>query len=178
MKGFVFLFGCSLIVISCSCSMISLKSRKGKDFHLNNNSFNQLSGYYRNPKKDTSNLKLHRNFDFINVSENRNLVVNINSFNKNRLNLKLLNKGLVIDSLILKGKYSRGYFKLKQKWNADFIFGPLLWTLGDEMKYIGLTKDNKLVIINSGVGGTMLFLVMPIMSAGSGQVVYEYERNN
>jgi hypothetical protein len=88
----------------------------------------------------------------------------------------VLDNEFTIDSLTIKGKYRRGYFKVKRQWDASFIAGPLLWVLGDNFKYVGLTEENKLVIINSGSGGVMLLVAFPIFGAGSGQFENEYER--
>ena len=82
----------------------------------------------------------------------------------------------IIESLTIKAKYRSGYFKIKRQWNSSFIFGPLIWELGDNFKYLGVTKENKLVIIDSGNGGVMLLVAFPIMGAGGGQVEHEYER--
>ncbi len=78
--------------------------------------------------------------------------------------------------MTIKGKYRRGYFKMKRQYSTNFIAGPLLWILGDNFKYLGLTKDNKLIIIDSGNGGVMLFVIFPIFGSGSGQFENEYER--
>jgi hypothetical protein len=44
------------------------------------------------------------------------------------------------------------------------------------LKYIGLTKENNLVILNSGNSGVMFALFFPVFAAGSGQFVNEYNR--
>ncbi len=166
----------SLLV--CSCSTIRLKSRKGKDLHLDTSSFVKLSGDFKNSKNDTINFQktLYNNFNYDKFYKQKDLIVNITPIDKNKIKLKVIDKQYVTDSLTIIGKYRRGYFKMKRQWSASFIAGPLLWILGDNLKYLGLTKDNKLIIIDSGSGGVMLLVAFPIFGAGSGQFENEYER--
>jgi hypothetical protein len=168
----------SLTLLFCSCSTIRLKSRKGKDFHLDVSSSNKLSGDFKNSKNDTINSKktLYNNFNYDTVYRQKDLIVNITPIDKHIIKLKLLDNETIIDSLTIKGKYRRGYFKVRRQWSTSFIAGPLLWILGDNLKYIGLTKENKLVIIDSGSGGVMLLVAFPIFAASSGQFENEYER--
>ena len=168
----------SLALLICSCSTIKLKSRKGKDIHLDKSSFDTLSGSFKNTKNDTVHFQrtLFSNFDYDTVYNQKNLIVNFTPVDKHQIKLKVLDNEFTIDSLTIKGKYRRGYFKVRRQWDASFIAGPLLWVLGDNFKYVGLTKENKLVIINSGSGGVMLLVAFPIFGAGSGQFENEYER--
>lgn len=81
---------------------------------------------------------------------------------------------IIIDSLTLKGKYKKGYIKLKRKWNTHFIAGPLLWILNDNLCYLGLTNENKLLVIKSS-GGVMLLIAFPVFSMNGVQSEIEYE---
>lgn len=168
----------SLALLICSCSTIKLKSRKGKDIQLDKRSFNVLRGSFKNTKKDTVHFQrtLFSNFDYDTVYNQKNLIVNFTPVDKHHIKLKVLDNEFTIDSLTIKGKYKRGYFKVRRQWEASFIVGPLVWVLGDNFKYVGLTGENKLVIINSGSGGVMLLVAFPIFGAGSGQFENEYER--
>jgi len=168
----------SLTLLFCSCSTIRLKSRKGKDLHLDASFFNKLSGDFKNSKNDTINFRktLYNNFNYDTVYRQKDLIVNITPIDKHKIKLKVLDNETFIDSLTITGKYRRGYFKVRRQWSTSFIAGPLLWILGDNLKYIGLTKENKLVIIDSGSGGVMLLVAFPISAAGSGQFENEYER--
>jgi len=168
----------SLTLLVCSCSTVRLKSRKGKDIHLDKSSFEKLSGDFKNSKNDTINFRrtLYNNFSYDTVYRQKDLIVKITPIDKNKIKLKVIDNQYAIDSLTIKGKYRRGYFKMKRQWSTSFIAGPLLWILGDNLKYLGLTKENKLVIIDSGSGGVMLLVAFPIFGAGSGQFENEYER--
>ena len=168
----------SLTLLVCSCSTIRLKSRKGLDIHLDAKSFDKLSGNYKNSKNDTINFRktLYSNFNYDSLYKQKNLIVNFTPIDKNTIKLKVLDNETALDSLTIKGKYRRGYFKMRRQWSTSFIAGPLLWILGDNLKYIGLTKENKLVIIDSGSGGVMLLVAFPIFAAGSGQFENEYEQ--
>lgn len=167
-----------MTLLVCSCSTIRLKSRKGKDLHIDASSFDKLSGDFKNSKNDTIHFRrtLYNNFNYDTVYRQKDLIVNITPIDKNKIILKVFDNETPIDSLTIKGKYRRGYFKMRRQWSTSFLAGPLLWGLGDNLKYLGLTKDNKLVIINSGSGGVMLLVVFPIFAAGSGQFENEYER--
>lgn len=178
MKRNVTIVFLSLTILVCSCSTIRLKDRKGIDIHLDANSSQKLSGVYKNSKNDT--IKFHRtlysNFTFDSLYRQKDITINITPIDKNKIKLKVYNQESAIDSLTIKGKYRRGYFKMRRQWSTSFIAGPLLWILGDNLKYIGLTKEDKLVIIDSGSGGVMLLVAFPISAAGSGQFENEYER--
>lgn len=168
----------SLTFLVCSCSTVRLKSRIGKDQHLDVNSFDKLSGDFKNSKNDTVYLyrTLYNNFNYDTIYRQKDLSVNLTPIDKNKVKLKVFDKETVIDSLTIKGKYRRGYFKVRREVNANFIAGPLLWVLAENTKYIGLTKDNNLVIMNSGGSGFLLLIALPIFAAGGGQTEVEYER--
>jgi hypothetical protein len=168
----------SLTLLVCSCSTIKLKNRKGLDIHLDANSSYKLNGDFKNSKIESNKFQrtLYNNFNLDTIYRQKNLIVNITHIDKKNIKLKAIDNQFTIDSLTIKGKYRRGYFKMKRQWSTSFIAGPLLWILGDNLKYLGLTKDNKLLIIDSGSGGVMLLVAFPILGAGSGQYENEYER--
>ena len=168
----------SLAMLVCSCSTIKLNTRKGLDIHLDANSSDKLSGDYKNSKNDTINVRrtLYNNFNYDTLYRQKNLIVNITPIDKNKIKLKVLDNETAIDSLTIKGKYRKGYFKIRRQWGTSFIAGPLLWIFGDNLKYLGVTNENKLVIIDSGGGGVLLLIAFPIFAAGGGQTEIEYER--
>jgi hypothetical protein len=168
----------SLLLLICSCSTIRLKSRKGKDIHLDVSSIDKINGDYKNSNSDSLYFQstLYNNFNDNTIYRKNELQINIEALDKHHIKLRVFDNETIIDSLTIKGKYRRGYFKIKRQWNSSFIFGPLIWELGDNFKYLGVTKENKLVIIDSGNGGVMLLVAFPIMGAGGGQVEHEYER--
>lgn len=165
-------------MLVCSCSTIKLNTRKGLDIHLDANSSDKLSGDYKNSKNDTINVRrtLYNNFNYDTLYRQKNLIVNITPIDKNKIKLKVLDNETAIDSLTIKGKYRKGYFKIRRQWGTSFIAGPLLWIFGDNLKYLGVTNENKLVIIDSGGGGVLLLIAFPIFAAGGGQTEIEYER--
>ena len=61
---------------------------------------------------------------------------------------------------------SKGYFKLKKTFSAEFVLGPILWGIGDDIKYIGLTKSKDIVLLNA-YGGVMFLVIMPLRGAES-----------
>lgn len=176
-KPLIIIVFLSLTLLVYSCSTIRLKNRNGLDTYLDNNSYNKLCGNFKNSKIDT--IKYHKslysNFNHDSFYNKKELIVNITPIDNKSINLKILDNQNVIDSLTIRGKYRRGYFKMNRQWSTNFIAGPLLWVLGDNLMYLGLTKENKLVVIESGSGGVMLFVALPIFSVKSGQFENEYE---
>ncbi len=178
MKGARILFLLILTITFCSCSTIRLSHRKEKDIHLDQTSFKKLNGNYSNITLDTNHINrtLFDNFQYDSVYKQTNLSVNITAVDNKTIHLKLLNNDILMDSLTIKGNYRRGYFKIRRQWNTSFITGPLLWILGDNFNYLGLTNENNLVVVNSGGGGVMLLIVIPIFAAGGKQFESEYAR--
>jgi hypothetical protein len=175
-KSILLIFSLALLI--CSCSTIKLKGRNGKDKHLDKSSFDTLSGSFKNTKNETVHFQrtLCSNFDCDTVYSRKNLIINFTPIDQHEIKLKVLDNEFTIDSITIKGKYRRGYFKVRRQWSTSFIVGPLVWILGDNFKYIGLTNEDNLFILNSGSGGVMLFVAFPIFGAGSGQFENEYER--
>lgn len=165
-------------MLVCSCSTIRLRDRIGKDIRLDANSIDKLSGDFKNTKNDTIYFykTLYNNFNYDTIYRQKDLTINFTPIGKNKIKLKAFDKETAIDSLTIKGKYRRGYFKVRRQINTNFIAGPLLWVLSENTKYIGLTKDDNLVIMNSGGSGLLLLIVLPIFAAGGGQTDVEYER--
>lgn len=168
----------SLTMLVCSCSTVRLKSRIDKDQYLDVNSFDKLSGDFKNSKDDTiyHYSTLYNNFNYDTLYRQKDLIVNFKPIDKNIIKLKVFDNETAIDSLTIKGKYRKGYFKVRRQVKASFIAGPLLWVLAENTKYIGLTKDNNLVVMNSGGSGFLLLIAFPIFAAGGGQTNIEYER--
>lgn len=176
-KASILIFS-SVMLLFCSCSTIHLKDRKEKDKYLSSSSYDELNGSYNNLKHEATTLHktLLSNFDHESPHNQKDLIVKVDTPNENTIVLSVVDNETVIDSLIIKGRYRRGYFKLRREWRSNFIAGPLLWVLASKMKYIGLSKENQLVIIDDGGGGTMFLVVFPIFAAGTGQSINEYER--
>ena len=169
----------SLTILVWSCSVIKLKDRKGLDVYLDANSFDKLGGSYKNSQKDTTYSKrtLYSSFNSDTLYKQENLIVNIIPIDQNNIKLKLLDNGTTIDSLTIKGRYRKGYFKVRREVDANFIAGPLLWVLAENKKYIGLSNDHNLVVLNSGGSGLLLLVAFPIFAAGGRQTVIEYQRH-
>jgi len=166
----------TLVICLSSCSTIKLKNRIGKDVHLDYNSSEKLSGNYKNYNDDAIALHsyLSNNFKNNSINKQKELSVNVTPINKNKLGVTFSEDKIIIDSLTLKGKYKKGYFKVKRKWDTHFIAGPLLWILNDNLCYLGLTNENKLVVIKSS-GGVMLLVAFPIFSMNGVQSEIEFE---
>jgi hypothetical protein len=170
----------SVTLFLFSCSTIRLRGRESKDVYLDATSFEKLSGEYKNRNIDSLDFykTLYGTFTDESLDCKEELVINLTPIDKNTIKLKASNHQSKCDSLIIKGKYKRGYFKVNRAWSINFMAGPLLWSLNDNPKYIGLTKENKLLILHSGHGGTMFFLAIPIFAAQGAPIEIEYDPVN
>jgi hypothetical protein len=155
-------------VVSQSCSSAKLSARYNKDVELNDSNFDQLKGNYSNFTTDTihRNRTLFSNFQTDTLYSKSAYTVEIIPIGNKMLELRLNRNDTLMSSIRINGKYRKGYFKVKRQWNSEFIVGPLVWLLGDNLKYVGLTKSDDLVILSSS-GGVMLLIVFPIFAAGT-----------
>ncbi len=157
-----------------SCASVNFKERDGFDIKLNSSNYQQIKGNYSGIAADKI---LPYNFQKDKPPhENKNYKVAINPVDQKHLSLTLFDNEIMMKNVIVKGRYQNGYFKLKRKWNASFVIGPLIWVLGSAVKHIGLTNENNLVVINSGGGGVMLLILFPIFGANGAQYEIEYKR--
>ena len=151
-----------------SCSSYKFKYREGKDLKLTKNNSEELNGSYMDAPIDSlyysKNFFEHFNTDTL--LENKQCNFEIKVLDEKHLKVELIEDGNVIDSIIIKGKYSKGYFKLKKTFSAEFVLGPILWGIGDDIKYIGLTKSKDIVLLNA-YGGVMFLVIMPLRGAES-----------
>lgn len=155
-----------------------LKDRKGQDIYLDELSSDRLKGMYENTHSDTiyDHQTLYNNFNYDTLYQEKGLLVEITPIDKNTLDVALRTKTSTVDAITLKGRYRKGYFKVRTKVEANFIAGPLLWVLAENKTYIGLSQSENLVVMNSGGSGLLLLVVMPIFAAGGGQTEYVYEK--
>lgn len=167
---------CIIALSLCACSNIRLNKRKGLDLHLEKRNYLQLSGTYQNIS--SSKRTCYGLFKEDSLFRKHDYTIKLVPINKNKLLIKLVDSPFEIDSVLLKGKLRRGYFKIKPQWQVQGIAGPFLWILSDQVTYVGLNKENKLVTLDSGYGGVMFLLAFPVMANGTGQIVNEYERIN
>ena len=166
----------SLLVFSCST--VNLVTRKEKDTQLNSADYLKLKGTYSNITIDQNypDRTLFRNFRNDTLGKQKQYAVDIIPIDPKTLTLSLNNNGVLVKTLTLKGKYEKGYFKVKRNYRTKFIAGPLLWVFGEHLNYIGLTKENNLVVLESGGAGVLLLVVIPFFVAGGDKHDYEYRR--
>lgn len=167
-----------MALITCSCSTINLSNRKGKDAHLSKDSYHQLEGVFYNGTIDSlpKRYTLYNQLKYDSAHQQEHFRVRVIPIDDKSIRFELLDNNKLLDSLIINGKYRKGYFKAKKKRNVNFIAGPLLWIVSDNFKCLGLTKGGDMVIINSGGSGIMWFIILPIFSASAGQSETEYGR--
>jgi len=169
--------------LASSCKTVNLATRNGKDLQLSSTDFTKFNGIYSNLPTDTNHLNrtLYCNFTKGNKSKDTickqiHYNVKVLSTDPKTLTLELNDNGITIQNVTLKGKYKNGYFKVKRQFNFSGIVGPLVWVFGEHINYIGLSKDNNLVVFDSGGSGALFIIVLPIFVAGGDERNNEYLR--
>jgi hypothetical protein len=151
-----------------SCKPIHLSERVGKDIFLDSES-NALNGIYINNLTDTLSSGLYSFWQRINNKNSDvtvpNTAIQIKTVTSTSLKISLVSNNQILADKIIEGKYKSGYFKLKNRFSADLIYGPFLWSLAGFKIYIGLTKEGNLALLESNAGSAML-LVLPFFPAG------------
>lgn len=175
------------MVLIASCSTVNMTARNGKDIPLTSSDYLKLKGTFSNQSLDTNRFNFKRtlfeNFTFDTLGRRQTdfyaevlpvdeKTVTINLYRYDKLDIQ----DVLIKSMTLKGKFKRGYFKVKRQYVKKFIAGPFLWVFGEHQNYIGLTKENNLVILESGGSGVLLLVVLPFFVAGGDKHDYEYTR--
>lgn len=130
-------------------------------------------------KQDNFNLNLIHSFESDTSYYDPDSYVELSIIDKKNIQLELFENDSLIKNINIKGKYSKNAFVVTSKGETDMIWGPILWTLGSASKTKLMLSDNKdLIIKKEGNGGVMFFIIIPIMSAGGGDIINEYKRIN
>lgn len=173
------------IFLFYSCSTVNLTTRKDKDIWLNSKDYLKLKGIYSNQAKDSSNFRrsLFESFTLDTLGKRQNgFYIDIVPIDENTLTVNLYQHNEtymqddILRSITVKGKFKNGYFKVKRQYLTKFVAGPLLWVLGERQIYIGLTKENNLVVLDSGGKGVLFFVIVPFFIAGGDKYNYEYTK--
>jgi hypothetical protein len=167
-------------VLFSSCSTVNLASRKEKDLQINFADSVNLKGRYSNLAMDTvySDKTLFNIFRDDNFGKEKSFVVDLIPINNKAIKINLIDQDSILKSVTLKGKYKKGYFRVKRDYNSNFIFGPLIWVLGEHRNFIGLTKTNNLVILDSGGQSFLLFVIFPFFGGSGNSIELEYKKTN
>lgn len=162
------------LLLCCSCSTIQLKYRKGMDRPVSASDFSALEGSFSNAAPDTTRSFYVRELIHHFITDSIACThVSIRPETK-RLHLDLYKGDSLLTTKTLKGRYRKGYFRTRRNVRAKFAVGPVLWVLSEEFKYVGVTNNRNLVVLNSGGGGVLLFFVIPLGGAGGGDFWGEY----
>jgi hypothetical protein len=166
---YILLLTTCITLFSCS---VDYRLRKNKDIYLDKGRFKQLEGEFTS--KDFKQIIFLNRFieDTLPFKEFK---IKIIPLTEKKIKIQCINQDATFLELELSGKFKKGYFKARTKITTKWIIGPLLWGLRQENRLIGITNDNKLVIINSG-GGTGFILFMPFFASAS-QFDWEFNRN-
>jgi hypothetical protein len=166
-----------LIVLTCSCSSVRLKGREEKP--LDAEKLHELKGSYLNGRSDSLdfyNRQLFRQLGKDTTTRNDGCRVEILPQDANTLEVLLFDGDQLVADATVKGRFKRGYFRVRREWQVKGVAGPILWMMSENVKYIGLTNDNDLVVLHSGGSGMLFFLALPLFAAGGGQFENTYQR--
>jgi hypothetical protein len=170
-----------LTITLTSCTTVDRAQRTGKDQQLTSLDNQKLKGTFSNFPVDTNYRfrSLYSQFNKTNsdsICKNKKCLVEIIVPRPKSIKMFLIADSVRVDSLILVGRYGKGYLKLRRKVGADFIFGPLVWVLGESKYFVGLTNSNDLVILSSGGMGILFITALPIFVAGGDRRELEFKR--
>lgn len=170
------------ILLLYSCYTVNVAARRDKDINLTTADTSKLRGSFSALPIDTSWNARQRDglaymfFDTLAPTKETTTVM-IEPKGEHTLVLHLKKDSVYLRTIKLKGRYDDGYFKLRKRLKAKFVFGPLLWVLYGGQTCIGLTKENNLVVLYSKSAGSTMFLVLPIFVAGAEPSEGQYLRN-
>ncbi len=145
-----------------SCSSIGLKGRRDKDVSITSENSGLLLGSYF--MVDT----------FHNANDTISII--IDSINRNSIFYSFSDSSKQIKKGTFKGHFKKGYFRVKKEYNFTFLFGPLLYLIQDDYRYIGLSKNGELVQVKTYPGGVLLLIAIPVGAAGGGQYEEIFKR--
>ena len=149
-----------LCLCSCSSSLIKTTAHK----QLTTENFQELNGFYKNKEK----ISLKEGIVFQHFSKDTftqdDLSIKIQTPDTRSLKVHYLTEDSVFKSLLFRGKYKHGYFKVNRKLTCTFPLGILFWGIRQESVYIGLDPQTDLLVINDH-GGTAIFLIIPVGGA-------------
>jgi hypothetical protein len=160
-----------------SCSTISKIDRAGKDYNIDNKSFERINGRYNNRNTQSNWTIYDMLYDrrlFHKKLKNDSVVVVIKAINAKKLELSFVKGNTCFRKQKLRGHYENGYFSVNAKFGFLSPLFPILWGPGTYNMSIGISKNDNLVILESH-GGTAIFLVIPFFASGS-EGDYEFKR--
>ena len=171
-----------LVLFFSSCStVVSLKTRNEKqDVALNTKNYKQLNGtFLNNPVKTRgASQTVLSGIGKDKLWEQKGDFVTFSSINKRKIKYSLYAAdSILINNGTLKGKYKDGYFKIRPQWKKELDLGIFIWTIEDHTTYIGLTKENNLIIVRAEPVWYVFAMVIPVWAGGqNGQNDGEYQR--
>lgn len=163
-----------LVVLFASCTGIREQTRRGKDLVISKDNSELLKGC--NIQSSHKALFLHRLLTntketYDTPSMNYNLC--LTPIDKKHLLVDLRHDSSSVLKMTVKGRYRNGYFQIR-RWRPKMIVGPLVWSLTDQLTCVGISKENKLVLVYT-TGGQLLLVLFPFMAAKGPDVVYDFD---
>jgi hypothetical protein len=153
-----------------SCKTINFSSRKEKDITLSENN-NALNNTFRNNIIDSIPYTPSSIWQQLSNKNYKpeyllNTKVKLELVDKTHIKAQLLSDDKILQEKILKGKFKKGYFALKNRLKAEFTAGPLLWAFAGFKIYLGITNQHNLILFETNAGSTVV-IIFPIFGAAS-----------
>ena len=177
MKKLSYIILAGLFTSLYSCSSVNHLKRADKDIPLNSDIFMLLSGSYSNNSSDSTGHghSFWKSFDTATCFNYTNYKITITVNDLNTLKLKLYYEDSVASVNMLHGHFINGYFVVDREWSTQVIGGPLLWYLTNNLRYIGINKNNNLVLLD-GEKKVLVFLMLLPIQIKKMQYENEYKR--
>jgi hypothetical protein len=156
MKIHVFISLAGLVMLE-ACSPLVYKN----DVKISRHNFQDTKGkyanYVRDPRRNESTLwvKLKGTEPY----EPYNTNVQLIPVDKRFIRIELYSRDSLISSKLLKGRYTRGCFKVRHELEADFFAGPIVWALTGTKGFLAVDKDHNLVFVEKKTGAAILLLL-------------------
>ena len=156
-----------------SCSSIRKQTKKALDVKTNND-ITLLNGCFSNNSNKALNLfrLLTNSKEKFDTSFTKYKLC-ISSKDNHHIQVKLYQDSSITTTQIIKGNYADGYF-IKRRWKSRFMFGPVYWSLTDQLIHMGVNNNDELAVVYT-TGGQLFFLFFPFMAAQGPDVIYKYK---
>jgi hypothetical protein len=170
---------CLFVVVSCTTVRVSEREKVKKDQELTADNFNNINGVFSNKNNDHVSDDLFslwkRLFsDSRRINNWKEAIVKLEVNGKSMLTATLFAGDTILETRTTTFKLRKGYLNPRKYFNTMFIASPVVWEITKAKNFIGLTAENKLVVISS-TAYTPMILIVPL-SLSSEQYSVEYNR--
>jgi hypothetical protein len=161
----------ALVPMISSCGSVHVLAKKRDDVFLTAKNRDELNGIYNNSSVSSpANTDLYPIWQRLNNKDVYadtidNPRIQFRFVSDRKLSAYVLSGKRVIEEKDFHGRFRHGYFILRNRLKARSMVGPLLWGFAGFRIYVGITKKNELVLLESNCGSAVL-LCLPFFWAG------------